>query len=477
MPHTILSRRGYVIKKDDIEEDDIATIKRDLTVTPFIPADFQLATVPTFKVFLESRSSLFLPKSYGLKKYGPPSNNKLIDVSESNDINIEFKGGLRADQMEPIQAFMEAANDPARMGGILNLQCAAGKTVMAIYLICQLKKKAIVLVHKEFLIQQWKERIQEFAPEARIGLIKAKVIDVEDKDIILASLQSLSMKEYDAEVFRGIGFLIADECHHTGAEVFSRALLKVNTQYTLGLSATVKRKDGLSKVFMWHLGDIVFSRKQNKTDIIQVNMQTFQSNNPDYCEEAILFGTKPNMAKMINNICAFPLRVTFLCKAITTSLTMEPQRRVLVLSDRRNHLHDIKNELLKDGCTSSIGFYYGGMKQEQLKESEGADIILGTFSMISEGFDVKGLDTLVLASPKSDVIQSVGRILREKPECRKHQPLVIDIVDDFSMFPRQAKKRHEYYKSCKYDISYDKIERKQVTNKLVEIEGFAFAAV
>lgn len=464
-----------MIKKEDISEVELVAIKKELTVSPYVPEDFKLAHTPQFKVYLESKSSIFLPKAYGIKRFGVPAINKL-DAGE--DIHVPFKGILRPEQEAPVEAFLASARDPARMGGILNLQCAAGKTVMAIHLICNLGKKAMVVVHKEFLIQQWKERILEFAPTARVGLIKAKSVDVRDKDIVLASLQSLSMKDYDPEVFDGFGTMCIDECHHTGAEVFSSIFQKINTTYTLGLSATVKRKDGLSKVFMWHLGDIVYSKKDNKKDIISISVHTFHSNDPEYCEECVLFGTKPNTARMINNICSFPPRVDFVVSKIQEVFREEPNRRVLVLSDRRGHLHNIMDRLVEVGIRDA-GLYYGGMKQIELKESEGRKVILGTFSMISEGFDVKGLDTLVLASPKSDIVQSVGRILREKKENRLHTPLVIDIVDDFSLFTRQAKKRADYYRSCKYVIEEEGCgnTKAKPTTKLIDLDGFSFVDV
>ena len=62
--------------------------------------------------------------------------------------------------------------------------------------------------------------------------------------------------------FNEFGFVIYDECHHLGAEIFSRALLKTGFKYLLGLSATPKRTDGLSKVFEWYLGKIVYSIKR-----------------------------------------------------------------------------------------------------------------------------------------------------------------------------------------------------------------------
>lgn len=469
MDTTYLCRRGYVVKKEDLGESEVQRIKKELTVSPYVPEDFKLVPPKPFRVYLESKSSLFLPKAYGIKQFGVPSENRL---DEGVDIDVTFKGVLREEQEAPVKAFMEAAHDPARMGGILNLQCAAGKTVMAIYLICRLGKKAMVIVHKDFLIQQWKERIQEFAPAARLGLIKAKTIDVVDKDIIIASLQSLSMKDYDPSTFEGIGTMCIDECHHTGAEVFSSAFQKINTMYTLGLSATVKRKDGLSKVFMWYLGDIVYSKKNTKMDIISVSFLPYICRDKAYCEECTLFGTKPNTARMINNICEYPDRHEFILKTIQETLLIEPKRRILVLSDRRGHLQSLGG-LLLEASMHDFGYYYGGMKQEELKKSETRNIILGTYAMISEGFDVKGLDTLVLASPKSDIVQSVGRILREKPENRMHVPLVIDIVDDFSIFSRQAQKRLDYYKSCKYNID-NRMPKAVNSSKLIEVKEMAF---
>ena len=135
---------------------------------------------------------------------------------------------------------------------------------------------------------------------------------------------------------------------------------------------------------------------------------------------------------------------------------MEEGRKILVLSDRRDHLKEIK--ILVDESYSekyTCGFYLGGMKKEALEETEKADVILGTFSMASEGFDCKyPLNTIILSSPKSNIEQSVGRILREEAKYRKFVPLIIDIWDNFSLFARQGKKRMDFYKKNKYTIDY-----------------------
>ena len=117
-------------------------------------------------------------------------------------------------------------------GGIISVPCGWGKTIIALYLISKLKKKTIIVVHKEFLLNQWKQRIAEFLPDAKAGRIQGKVVDIENKDIVIGMLQSLSIKDYSDDVFSQFGFSIVDECHHIAAEVFSRSLPKINCFYS-----------------------------------------------------------------------------------------------------------------------------------------------------------------------------------------------------------------------------------------------------
>jgi superfamily II DNA or RNA helicase len=467
MQNKTISYRGYSVLKDALSNDDLKDIRKKLTVSPFVPEGYTQVSPTPFKLYKESTTRIYMPKCFGLDRFGVPDIDK---VEGGDDIDVSFNGSLRAYQEEPVQKFMAATRDPTRRGGILNVYCGFGKTNLAIYLLCQLKKKTIIICHKDFLLEQWKERIEQFAPGARIGLIKAKTIDVQDKDVVLASLQSLSMKEYDESVFADMGLVIADECHHFSAEVFSQALKKVTFQYALGLSATIKRKDGLTKVFTWYLGDIAFKATKRK-DELNVRFCDYYDPNPKYSLECKGYNNKLNVAKMINNICDYKPRLDYLVSLLKDVLAKEPERKVIILSERRNHLTQIHKSLCDVGLESA--FYVGGMKQEELKLSEEKPIILATYHIAAEGFDCPGLDTLILASPKSDIIQCVGRIQRTPQHMRKHVPLVLDIVDNFSLFERQGRKRYTYYKSCKYDIQgADMFEVH--SQKKIELKGHSF---
>ena len=451
----MLSINGYSISKTSLKQEEIEKIKKELTMKPRVNFDMgnnNNTEELVFELYRETDKRIYMPRYYGLVNYGIPN---VLKVSRGADISVGFVGRLREAQLEPVKNFLEAAKNPLKMGGIISVPCGFGKTIMSLYIACALKKKTMFISHKDFLNQQFIDTVKEFAPAASIGIIKQKKVDVENKDFIIASLQSLAMRDYDIKIFEDIGFVIIDEVHHTGAQVFCRAFKNLNTPIILGLSATLNRKDGMRKVFEYYIGGSVYSIKNKEyTDVI-VNIHKYYVPDIEYSIVKKMWNGKENIAAMINNICSFKPRTEYIMTILTEILKNEPDRRVLILSERRNQLKSIEDYIVEQNIANKdYGYYVGGMKQEQLNISSGKQIILATFQLASEGFNVPTLNTVIFVSPISDIQQSIGRILRERPEDRKYIPLCIDIADEFSVFHRKNNARLKFYNNNKYKISY-----------------------
>jgi superfamily II DNA or RNA helicase len=168
-----------------------------------------------------------------------------------------------------------------------------------------------------------------------------------------------------------------------------------------------------------------------------------------------MWNGKENIAAMINNICSFNPRNEYIISILIDILRNDPDRRVLILSERRGQLKSIEDLIIENNIANKdYGYYVGGMKQGDLNKSAEKQIILATFQLASEGFNVPSLNTLIFASPISDIQQSIGRILRERPEDRIYTPLCIDIADEFSVFHRKNNTRLKFYNNNRYNISY-----------------------
>jgi superfamily II DNA or RNA helicase len=214
----------------------------------------------------------------------------------------------------------------------------------------------------------------------------------------------------------------------------------------LGLSATPERKDGLTKVLKWYIGDIVFMRKGKSALNSVVERYIYDCDEKAYCEELKgYYGI--NSAGMINNVALYMPRTNFIVQK--TMDCLKDGRQILILSDRREMLKDIEKKMGELGV--ECGYYIGGMKQLKLDESVKKPVILATFQMAAEGLDIKTIDTIILGTPKTDIEQAVGRI-RPKIGETKNVPLVIDIVDNFSQFKNQAFARNNFYKKKNYVI-------------------------
>lgn len=444
MQNTYLGPKGYTIYKECLEPADLKVLREELNVKAYIPTS--PAQPPSFSVFRENDKKIYIPRYYGINNYGDPDETK---IPQGEDISLTFNGELRDYQNNIIDIYMQNANVAGGRGGggLLEIPCGRGKTVIALKIIATLKKKTLVIVHKGFLLNQWIERIQQFLPSAKVGRIQGKTLDIEGKDIVIGMLQSLSMKEYPEDMFNSFGLTIVDECHHISSEVFSRSLQKIITFYTLGLSATMQRKDGLSKVFKMFLGEIVYKEKREDDDPVLVKAIEFKTTDEDFNKMCYDYRGNPAYSTMISKLCAFSHRSEFILKVIEKELKEKSGQQMMILAHNKNVLTYLYKAIEHRGI-ATVGYYVGGMKETELKKSESKQVIIATYSMAAEALDIKTLTTLLLATPKTDIIQAVGRILRIKHE----RPLVIDIIDTHDVFIGQWQKRRKYYNSNKYKI-------------------------
>ena len=446
MEHYI-GQKGYSIYKDKLSVKEQEKIRHDLNVAPAVK-NMGYAKLPSFYVYRESPKKFYVPRFYGLQHFGIP---KVNQIKSGIDIDIVFKGSLREKQIPIAEKYLKHIEN--HDCGLLDLYCGFGKTCLGLYIISKIKKKTLIIVHKEFLLNQWIERIAEFLPTARIGKIQGQVIDIEDKDIVIGMLQSLSMKEYPISLFQQFGLTIIDECHHISAEIFSNALFKVVTKHMLGLSATMTRKDGLTKVFKMFLGDVVVKKKREGNDDVEVRAITYQTDDVEFNKVVTNYKGQTQYSQMLKKLCEFEPRRQFIVSVIQNvvkeSVDTGVYRHIMVIAHNKSILTYLHNTI-RDMNIATVGYYIGGMKEKDLKISETKQIIIATYAMAEEALDIKTLNTLIMTTPKTDVTQTVGRILR----IADNNPLVIDILDTHHTFNNQWKKRRAFYNKCKYTIKY-----------------------
>jgi len=398
---------------------------------------------------------------YGIEKYGNPDKKLKNYVGEKMKNDALFKGELYENQKFAANILLNELLNKSS-GGILSLMTGEGKTITCLYVLSQLKTKTIVVVNKIPLMKQWENEIKQFLPGVKIGYIQGKNnIDIEDCDIVIAMLQSLAKIDYPDTLFENFGAVAVDEVHNTSSRVFSKVLFKLCCKYTIGLSATPQRSDGCENVFKYHIGNIVYQSQNKKRkgkdpilEIIKIDSKEYKeitSVNKFTGEKRIQF------TSMLNELTMMDKRNKLIIELIKENI--KEKRKLLVLSDRRNHLINLKKILDEDSnVTFSYGLFLGGMKINELNKSKASQVILATFSAFGEGVSEKDLDTLILITPKKFIghlknkttndsgklEQIIGRIFRK--EHIERNPLIIDLNDNFSVYKNQSSQRKAFYK-------------------------------
>jgi superfamily II DNA or RNA helicase len=274
---------------------------------------------------------------------------------------------------------------------------------------------------------------------------------VDNKDVVIVMLQTLSMKELNVDVFRPIGLVIVDECHHIASEVFVQSLPKITSKYMLGLSATPDRKDRLMFAIHWFLGPLLYKSETGDSVDTAVSVEVYEYQNDDKEFNEIVMSSQGMVSVpiMVNKLTACEDRTRWLCGILED--ISEGGRQILVLSDRVQHCQDIlaglPDDLRETACILGTAVK-AELRAEYCKTKS---ILIATYSMCKEGFDVPTLNTLVMATPRPDIDQIVGRILRVEKKGRVVHPLIVDIVDP--QFKRQFGMRNSLYRKRQYRVT------------------------
>lgn len=446
----VIDKRGFTFFPS---QDQMKQVQKDLKFKPEMKVEYGIPKKGFLAYTCHADGSVNVPRAWGIKNIGKAKSMfcEGSNIDDSAQLIEGFKLDATRSQDVAIECIRNVINIPIENGGgmgLLSLPCGGGKTVLFIYLLIKvIRKKAIIVVHTNQLADQWEERFSFFCPNIRIGRVQGSTIIVDNCDVVICMLQTLSMKEdLDPKLFDDFCVLGIDECHLVCTETFSKLLTRWGTKYIFGLSATPTRKDKLENVLFSHIGGLIYSGTREKVPLRVV----FEYADVSECTELMNPKTKkPDHVGMITSLVEDEKRT----RLVATKAVEHMTSKVLVLSERRNHLERIMHHIIEINgeYESEIGLYRGKMKPEELKESETKSIILGTYSIASVGLDIKGLNTLILATPRSDVVQASGRIQRDiSPLFEKK---IIDIYDKFSVFTGQYAKRLQFYKASEFEIS------------------------
>ena len=408
--------------------ENMETIRKELTVEPRVDPNYAQKNSGPFPIYKETPQGVIVPRYW-------KTNRELVSQIPRIPDFPAFSGTLKDYQKIIVNKTNHMFS--TKGGGLMCVGCGKGKTTMSIACAVHLGVPTLVLVNKEALGNQWKERIAQFTPGARVGTLRADIVDIEDKHFVIGMIQSISTKDYPQEYFDRFDLVIVDEAHHICARVFSKAMHRMlNVRYTLALSATPDTKNGLRNIIHLFLGPTIVDMRDTRSDVTVVKK-------PYRCARFELpppenrMG-KVDMTKMVNIIAEDQTRTEHIVMIIHEFLN-NTENHILVLSALREHCVSMRDRL----GNSIAGLYLGGMTNEELIESASKRVVVATNRMADEGLDIPTLNVLLMATPKSDVVQSCGRVQRGAGN-----PTIVDIRDQWGVFIAQGKKRDEYYRKC-----------------------------
>jgi superfamily II DNA or RNA helicase len=323
---------------------------------------------------------------------------------------------------------------------VLEAPTGFGKTYIGSAIAARLGQATLIVVPKQDLMDSWYKTLINLVgvtPDD-IGIAQGAKLDYKGKRFVLGMVQSIIRPgKYEEDFYRSFGLVIFDETHRMAAECFSRACMLFPGMHRLGLSATPKRNDGKTPVISAHIGPVLV-RGVTVPMSPKILVESTGCGLPSWMDNIdpgrmmAAYGALSKNTQRNEKIVGF------------TKNAYGKGRTIVLMSDLISHLNLLSNMLIQAGIPpTDIGMYTGEVQRVLLKPNANKRVILATYGMCSEGTDYPHWDTLIMVTPRANIKQPLGRILRKK--AGKPTPVALDLVDSGRIFKGFYYKRLKQY--------------------------------
>ena len=410
--------------------------------------------------------------------------------TQGRELNISFKGELRESQIPAAETMLENET------GILHAATAFGKTVVCCDMIARRGISTLILVDRADLMNQWIKRLDEFLdiaeelPEyqtktGRTRKRKSLIGNLQGAHdtltgiVDVAMIRSLKKKDGFHPMLKEYAQVYFDECHHAASESAIEVLQEINAKYVYGVTATPKRGDGKEKINEFLLGPIRYrftaKDRAEEQNIDHLVYPRFTRTVKPHHLSKTPYGN--DAYELIRNN---DVRDEQIIRDVADCV--QAGRTPVVLTKYVDHANKLSERLKKyaDRLILLTGANGTKVRRAQVKELNEVDdsdslILVGTGSLLGEGFDFPRLDTLFMATPVSGenvVEQYVGRLNRDYDG--KENVIVYDYVDShIPKFDKMYAARLKAYKKIGYELCVNMDGEKQKANAIYDIENYA----
>lgn len=410
--------------------------------------------------------------------------------TKGQELNISFRGELRESQIPAVETMLENET------GILHAATAFGKTVVCCDMIARRGISTLILVDRADLMNQWIKRLEEFLdideelPEyqtktGRTRKRKSLIGNLQGAHdtltgiVNVAMIRSLKKKDGFHPKLKEYAQVYFDECHHAASDSAIEVLQEINAKYVYGVTATPKRGDGKEKINEFLLGPIRYrftakdrAEEQNINHLVYPRFT--RTVKPHHLSKTP-YGN--DAYELIRNN---DVRDEQIIRDVADCV--QAGRTPVVLTKYVDHAKKLSERLKTYAdrlilLTGANGTKARRAQVEELNKVDNSDslILVGTGSLLGEGFDFPRLDTLFMATPVSGenvVEQYVGRLNRDYDG--KENVIVYDYVDShIPKFDKMYSARMKAYKKIGYELCVNMDGEKQKANAIYDIENYA----